>query len=675
MERNAVRVDEFPLETAEMRTLLVEDDAGSRLLLLTVLGRLGHDVSAFDAAEPAWELCREQSFDLAVLDWLLPGMDGLELCRRIRTLPWGNLALILVVTSCNRAEDLNRVLEAGADDFLAKPVNPDLLEVRLKIAAHQHVNLVRRKQAEDELQQAHDELENRVARRTAELSETVAALQRSEENYRNLVETINEIVFSLDTSGHIRYISPVMERLTGHSLADLVGKPFSQLLHEEDVGRLPSFDTEPSKEESYDLRMIAKQGRMFHMRASFAGVKEDDKLIGISGMLCDFTERRELEERLRLAQKMEVIGQFASGIAHDFNNLTMMLLTATDLIRNRLPDDEPLQDELSVVDLAAEQAADLSRAMLSFARKESLAPADLDLNTLIHEMAPILKRLLPANISLRHVPGRGFGFVRVDRARIGRVIMNLCANARDAMPEGGSIIIETGVKQLSEAFVARYSRGRAGRHVMMSVRDTGAGMDPETLSKVFDPFFTTKAPGKGTGLGLVSVYNAIEQHNGMIDVSSVPGVGTNFRVYLPEVEPAEVQPNKRKVRAERAPGHETVLIVDDCEEMRSIMSRVLESEGYHVLAAADGQQALEQVGKQEQCVELVISDVSMPHMNGVEFYHRCRELHPEVIFLLCSGLAADSVELALDDEMKASYLQKPFSADTLATKIRSMLDT
>ena len=673
---------------ADLRTLLVEDDTGTRLLFDAVLRSRGYEVAAFADAEDAWEACRESEFDLALLDWILPGMDGLELCRGIRTRPWGAWALIVVVTACDRFEDLQQVLDAGADEFLAKPVDPGFLQVRLTVAEHQLQNLLERRRAEEELRMAHDQLERRVAERTSELSaavrrldeevaereRAVEALQRSEEKYRGLVENINESVLSLDTRGCLLFASPAFERLSGRSASELVGTPLETLLHPDDVPRvMTEFQaTLGGTSEPTEFRILGRDQGVRHVRASMRGLWEGGSEVGATAVISDITERKGLEDRLRLAQRMEVLGQFAGGIAHNFSNTSQVLLGTADLLQRHFEPDDPRRQELDVISRASRDAAALSRSLLAFARTQVLEPGDVDLNRLVDEMLPMLARLLPENISFEHVAGDDLDYVQVDRGQIEQVVMNLCLNSRDAMPGGGTITVETGNTSIDEASIAGHPWARPGRHVFVTVRDTGCGMDEQTLARVFDPFFTTKGPGKGTGLGLASVYNTVKQHRGLIEIESRPGGGTTCRILLPAVEASGAHVEVSMDESMRG-GDETVLVVEDHGDIREVVVGFLTELGYRVLEAEDGVRALELLDEDTRQVDLVLTDMSMPRMGGGELYDTARTRGFEQAFLLSSGCNTDWERMDLAGDPLIDTIEKPFDIAQLARKVRHLL--
>jgi len=667
-----------------MRVLLVEDEPGSRLLAEAVLRRRGCSVSSFDNAEDAWAVCQQQAFDIAVLDWLLPGMDGLELCRRIRTLEWGDRVLLLVVTACDEAADLRAVLAAGADDYIVKPVQPEFMDVRLTIAESQLGHLLERKLAEDALHQVHQDLERRVVDRTAELQRTVElldaemqrrekaseALRRSEERYRNLVENMNDVVFSISRDGELRYVSPVIERMTGYSVSEVVGRPLMDLVHqaERDAvwARLQEvMDGSPA---TLEFRASARDGRVLHLLTSVRRLWEGSQSTGLTGIMADVTERKLLESRLRLAQKMEVLGQFAGSIAHDFNNLSMVILGTTERIRRGLPDDHPAQRDLNLIARTSEDAAELGRTLLGFGRDQALRTANVVLDDLVADVVPMLNRLLPKNVVLRHVRGSGAALVRVDRSRIEQVVINLCVNARDAMPDGGTITIETGTTELDRAQIQGRDWVSEGRFVALAVTDTGIGMSPDTLARVFDPLFTTKAPGKGTGLGLTSVYSTLEQHKGLIDIVSAPGEGTTCYVYLPQVK--AVDASAEAVKSDRR----TVLIVGSQDELRDVLEVALESLGFGAVVTESWGSALEIVRGGAPVVDLVVSDASVAGASSQELYRDLRGLRPDLGFLFCCSSAAELQPLQCEGDGRTGFVEMPFGIQSLADEVQRLLN-
>ncbi|HNX49038.1 MAG TPA: PAS domain-containing protein [Thermoanaerobaculaceae bacterium] len=393
--------------------------------------------------------------------------------------------------------------------------------------------------------------------------------------------------------------------------------------------------------------------------------------VRVVGAMTDLTERKKLEEQLRLAQKIEALGQLAGGIAHDFNNLLTAIMTSCELLGRRQSIDQGSTVELETILRTANRAADLTRGLLAFARRQVLEPIDLDLNAMIRTELSILRRLIPETIRIDHILGHHLGTVQVDPTQIQQVLVNLCVNASDAMPNGGIITIETENVLVNGAFVAAHPWAKQGRYVLLSLTDTGQGMSQETLSRIFEPFFTTKEPGHGTGMGLATVYGVVQQHEGLIHVYSEVGKGTTFKVYLPVVERPAMEIGS-KIETPVTGGSEHILVVEDETEVRSVLVQVLSGLGYRARAACDGAEALERLDAEP--VDLIISDIVMPRMGGHELWERVRTTHPEILFLFSSGYAESAAQDHFVRKEGIPFIAKPYGIDVLARRVREVLD-
>jgi len=375
---------------------------------------------------------------------------------------------------------------------------------------------------------------------------------------------------------------------------------------------------------------------------------------------------------MRQMEKMESVGQLAGGIAHDFNNVLTSIIATVDLLQLN-KDRIDLDRSLNMIRNASTHAAKLTRQLLAFSRRQHLQPMDLDVNAVIEANLEMLRRLIGENIAIDVLPGRPVGTVHADPGQMAQVLMNLCANARDAMPAGGVITIETGNVVINGEFIVSHPWAAPGRYVMLSVSDTGKGMDEATLERVFEPFFTTKGPGRGTGLGLASVYGIVKQHEGLIHAYSEPGRGTTFKIYLPIVErcAAEiVEIHDGPLRG----GSETLLLVEDDGDVREALAAGLAAQGYTLLTAEDGEVARSLLEERDWLIDLVISDTVMPRMGGMELLRAVVKRAPSLPFLLLSGY---SEETALEGDAlptHVEFLQKPFGIDLLLRTIRRMLD-
>ena len=383
---------------------------------------------------------------------------------------------------------------------------------------------------------------------------------------------------------------------------------------------------------------------------------------------------RETEERLRQSQKLEAIGQLAGGIAHDFNNLLTAIIGYSDLTLRRLDPGDPLRRNVEEIKRAADRAASLTGQLLAFSRKQVLQPKVLDLNAVVSEMHKMLQRLIGADIALRTVLEPALGHVRADPAQLEQVVMNLVLNARDAMPQGGKLLIETANVELDEELARRYVSVRSGPHVMLAVSDTGQGMDEDTRARIFEPFFTTKERGKGTGLGLSTVYGIVKQSGGSIWVYSEVGRGTTFKIYLPQVEEATDSFLPSTASTAMPSGTETVLLVEDDAVVRQMTRGILEMNGYQVLEAAQSSEALLVAEQQADAIQLLITDVVLPQMSGRELARQLTSLHPAARVLYMSGYTDEAiVHYGVLDEGTA-FLEKPFTPEALLRKVRAVLD-
>jgi len=387
------------------------------------------------------------------------------------------------------------------------------------------------------------------------------------------------------------------------------------------------------------------------------------------------TALRKSEEQLRQSQKMEAIGRLAGGVAHDFNNMLTAILGHSQLMRMRMTPETPAYRDTEEIELAAQRAASLTRQLLAFSRQQVLEPRVLDLNTLISEVDRMLRRIIGADVEMLTAPAPSLGRVKADPGQMEQVLLNLVVNARDAMPKGGTIIVETANVDLDETYARAHSGARPGAYVLLAVSDTGGGIDPEVRARIFEPFFTTKEVGKGTGLGLSTVYGIVKQSGGLIDVYSEIGHGTTFKVYLPRLEGSVVESAARpRSPVAAARGTETVLLVEDEDLVRAVIRETLELHGYHVVEASDGKQALHALERSPRTFDLVVTDVMMPQMSGPEFAERASRIHGPLKVLFISGYTDKAVVHHGVVGPGAAYLQKPFSPDVLARKVREVMD-
>jgi PAS domain S-box-containing protein len=558
------------------------------------------------------------------------------------------------VLTSHGAEDVAvEAMKAGAADYLSKAnLTVETLERTIRHALALHA---------EERQRWHVE----------------AALRASEERFRALVENSSDAMLLIDGDGRVTYLSTSSERHLGWTPGQMVGRSIFDFINPGDRDLL---GTRIADTRGHRGRTFVAQLRFHHADGSWriievVGVNRlaDPAVTGIVVNVRDITERRRLEEQLRQAQKMEAVGELAGGVAHDFNNLLTGILGYCHLMLEEIPAEHPLRPDLHEIQSAGERAASLTRQLLAFSRRQMLQPQVVDINMLISQLEKLLRRLISADVELVMSLAPDLQPVTVDPASVEQILVNLAVNARDAMAAGGRLTIETANVELDEAYAMNHVTMNSGRYVMLAVADTGEGMDAATRARVFEPFFTTKEQGKGSGLGLATVYGIVKQSGGYIWVYSEPGHGTVFKVYLPPT-PASLVARLAEGGDGDLTGWETVLLVEDEDAIRALAREVLRRHGYVVLEARHGVDALRVAERHLDAIHLLITDVVMPHLSGRELADRLAPIRPTMKTLFMSGYTGHS--LRHDDvPTGASFLQKPFTPEILARRVRHILDT
>jgi len=525
-----------------------------------------------------------------------------------------------------------------------------------------------------------------------------AARQESEQRYRDLIQGLDAIVWEADARTlAFSFVSRRAETVLGYPVERWMREPdfWARRIHPDDrdtVMRIYRDAIAGGRDHEFEYRSVAADGREVWLRDIVHVVRDGDgQPTTLRGLTVDLTELKrseralhQSEEQLRQAQKMDAVGKLAGGIAHDFNNLLMVIRGDSDLMLRRLAAGHPLRQNAEGIREAADQAATLTRQLLAFSRKEVVAPRLVDLNGIVASIHAMLQRLLGETINLVTVTAPDLGGVKADPGQMEQMILNLCVNARDAMPDGGRLTVRTANVDLDEAAARRWSDARPGKYVMLEVSDTGGGMDEETRSHLFEPFFTTKEQGKGTGLGLSTVYGTVKQSGGHISVESEPGRGSTFQVYLPRAAtPAAAEPRPQLEAAPpRAAGEttlaqgrgETILLVEDAQRVRAVVREILEMSGYTVLEARHGAEALEVSNQHAGAIHLLVTDVVMPQMSGRELAQRLSTLRPDLKVLYMSGYTDDAIVRHGVLAAGIAFLSKPFTPDALALKVREVLD-
>jgi len=516
-----------------------------------------------------------------------------------------------------------------------------------------------------------------VATDITDRKRTDAALRNSEESYRSLVDGVRDVIFALSPGGEVTSLNPAFEEMTGFPPAEWVGRPFEAFVHPDDVplaldlfGRVLQGEPRPT----IQFRILTKGGAYRVAEFSATAQLRDGRLRGILGIGRDVTERLGLEQQLRQAQKMEAVGRLAGGVAHDFNNILTAITGHAELLLEDLGHHDPRRVDVDEIRRSAERAAGLTRQLLAFSRQQVLQPKVVDLNALVLDMDKLLRRLIGEDVELATVLDPALGPVTADPGQLEQVIVNLAVNARDAMPQGGKLTLETRNIDLDESYTLEHSLVKPGPYVQLTVSDSGIGMDEETQAHAFEPFFTTKPRGQGTGLGLAMVYGTVKQSGGFIWVYSEPGQGATFKIYLPRVD-APVESTAPPAPVERPPrGSETVLLAEDEPAVRAIAQQALERQGYTVLAAPSGADALALAAQHGATIHLLLTDVVMPGMSGRDLADRLTAQRPGIRVLYISGYTDNAIVRHGMLEPGLAYLQKPFRPDALVRKVREVLD-
>jgi len=512
----------------------------------------------------------------------------------------------------------------------------------------------------------------------SEHERTERTIRESEEKYRGVVEESLVGVYIIE-EGLFRYVNKQYCEISGYAYEDLVNKVYYlELVHpgDQDTVRDHTNARLSGKSDStaYQFRMMRKDGQEIMVKA-LASVSSNHGRPAIIGTLLDISKEQALEQQLRQAQKMEAIGQLAGGVAHDFNNILTALIGYGNLLKMKMREDDPLRLYVDQMLASSEKAASLTQNLLAFSRKQMIKLEPLELNAIIKDARRLLKRLLTEDIELKLKLSDEDLTILTDTTQMNQILLNLATNARDAMPQGGILTIESKAVELGKDFYFFHGKGESGKYIRISVSDCGHGMDDNTKEQIFNPFFTTKEVGKGTGLGLSIVYGIVKQHNGLIDVQSNPGKGTTFHLYFPAASPRIEEPMAIESVLEVVPsGKEVILVAEDNTEVRQLTKEVLEESGYTVLEARDGWDAIEKFTQNKDTINLVILDVVMPKKNGKEAYNEIRKIREDVKALFTSGYTGDIVLGKGIENNAFNFIPKPLSPIDLLKKVRVVLD-
>ena len=517
-----------------------------------------------------------------------------------------------------------------------------------------------------------------VNRDVTERKRAAEALRRSEASFRSVVEDAPYGIYRASLSGELVLVNPALQKILGYASqtellqANLGTQIYRNPLDHQKVNELllrqQSFN-------DVEVEWKRKDGTPITVRCSGWPIKDESGRVAFLELFAeDVTERRALERQLRMAQKMEAVGRLSGGIAHDFNNLLGVIIGYSQVLKRSLKPEHPLYEHAEEIEKASQRAVSLTRQLLAFSRQQVLEPVILNMNALVSDMEKMLPRLIGEDVALTLTLDPALGQVKADPGQVEQVIMNLAVNARDAMPDGGKLTIQTANVDLDTAYTHQHPGSRVGSYVMLRVTDTGTGIDPEIQAQIFEPFFTTKERDKGTGLGLATVYGVVKQSGGYIAVDSEKGKGASFSVYLLRVENAVAAPDLSNDAPVSVRGSETILLVEDEESLRKLADMFLRDSGYHVLTAADGAQALQVARQYAGPIHLLLTDVVMPGINGRVLAERLAPSQPGMRILYVSGYTDSFIAGHGVLEAGAHLLHKPFTEESLTRKVRELLD-
>ena len=645
-------------DTPPLRFLIIDDnlDDLKRLAHCLRKGFSGAVLHEITSQQDLDEAIAQQPFDVVVSEYRFKWSDGLRVLKRIRRrFPH---TPVIWVSSASHDEAIAAGMKAGLSDYVSKRHLQRLL-----------------KAIRDSLEQA---------KRCQQDAHTLEALRAAAQRYRVLSELTSDYAYLLyieaDGSMVCEWVSERFTAITGYTLEALTGQGgWTSFIHAEDLSivsqRRPRWLM--GQTDISEFRIITQGGEERWFRDYTCPVRDGHEryVMRVYGAGQEITERRRLEEPLRQSQKMEAIGRLAGGIAHDFNNLLQVISGYSDMLQQRLTRQRTLCRYVQEIKNVSEQGAVLTRQLMTVSRKSPVQSQALDFGSIISNIIPILRRLLGEDVELIASVAPDLGQVTADSGQLEQVILNLAVNARDAMPHGGRLMLEAVNVKLDVSLAGRLGGMAPGEYIRLAVNDTGSGMDVETQTHIFEPFFTTKEPGKGTGLGLFTVYGIVNQNGGKMQVESTLGVGTTFTIHLPRVD-API----KEIKVEPAPkltphADETILLVEDEQVVRDLVGQVLQATGYEVLEATSGEQALQLSSTHRGPIHLLLADVVLPGLSGPEVAAQLVSTRPEMQVIYMSGYAPETVMRYGISEKHRLFLQKPFTPTTLLSHVREGLDT
>ena len=681
-----------------MNVLIVDDQEENRYLLEAILKGNGHDVRSVGNGAEAMEQLKSDDIDLIISDILMPVMDGFELCRKVKADErLRHIPFIVYTATYTNLQDKEFAIKIGADRFIVKPCEPDVFMEAVQDVMSGvnsgNIALTPPAQEEEVLKLYNERLVKKLEQKmlqlekeTRALRQTQEALRESESRFRLFAELAPVGIVISDHQEKTIYASKKFVDCFGYTLEDIPSveecwsltcpdKKLRNRIRREwqnavDIARKTCSEIKPM-----EYPVVCKDNSVRHVVIRMASTDQLNIMI-----FTDITDRKiaeqehgKLQEQFNQAQKMESVGRLAGGVAHDYNNMLGVIMGYTELAMEKINPDDPVRADLEEVLNAAKRSTEITRQLLAFARKQTIDPRLLDLNENVESILKMLRRLIGEDIDIAWLPESQLWPVKIDHSQIDQILANLCVNARDAIAGVGKVTIETENVTFDEDYCADHAGYLPGDYVLLAISDDGCGMDKETLDSIFEPFFTTKEVGQGTGLGLATVYGIVKQNNGFINVYSEPGKGTTFKIYLPyhAGEPLEI----RAERVEEIPMNhgETLLVVEDEPAIMKMSKIMLENLGYRVLAANTPTKAIRLAKKHSGAIQMLITDVVMPEMNGRDLADQLNNLYPDIKVLFMSGYTADVIAHRGILNQGVQFIQKPFSKKDIADKIRQVL--
>ncbi len=687
-----------------MNILIVDDSEENRYLLESMLKAHGHTVLSSPNGQEALEVFRSEMIDLIISDILMPVMDGFQFCRAVKTNEaLRSIPFVIYTATYTSAKDEDLALQMGADRFLVKPCEPDVFMATINELVANHSKTEPGETAvpaenEDSVFKLYNEqLVKKLEKKMLEAEQEVAARHEAERALRTSekrllaaqrIAGMGDFTWEIET-GVVTWSEPMYELLGYDSsepidwqkMRSIINTPEGQVPIEIWLAQCTAFGRQKYGPKYY--RLICRDNRVIDVQMFVSVTYENRTPIEIFGTVQDITqqkaaeeERQKLQAQFTQAQKMESVGRLAGGVAHDFNNKLTIINGYAEMAIDMMDPSDPLRETIQEIYTAGKKSADIVRQLLAFARKQTFSPVLLDLNDTISRMLKMLQRLIGENIDLTWHPGNNLWSVKIDPSQVDQVMANLAVNSRDAISDVGKLTIETKNTIVDEDYCKSDPEATPGQYVMLSVSDSGSGMDRETLENLFEPFFTTKEIGKGTGLGLPTVYGIVKQNNGFINVYSEPGEGTIFKIYLPRHEEQEspALEHLKEFAEQRPTGSETILLVEDARSVLHMGRVLLEKLGYTVLTAEAPNDALQLAEEYAGRIQLLITDVIMPEMNGRDLAMRINLLRPEIKTIYISSYTKSVIAHLGVLDNGVHYIQKPFSMQELAVKVREVIE-